>query len=167
MINKSGIISTALLTVGETTMYNDNTSDIYLIASKLLDDILLTVSADTVLLFNATEIKLTRATVGEHYWNIPGNFLSLIASKGDVSIIGEYFYSEDDEPVILYCRVTDPSNMPRYIENYLKALLTVELAMTNASYRSDLEMYKYNEEKERQKLMNTQAYGIKRWVGEE
>ena len=164
MIDEGAIIEDSLLMVGETTSYNDNTTEIYAIAARLLKNILSSLSYDETFLFNAVEFTLTKVSNSENKFNIPSDFLNLVASTEKVMLIGEFFICEEESVTILYCRRLSSSNLPSYITEYLKATLCYKIALTNSSYNDKIAYFEETKRKEAAVLVNSQYYDVEKWV---
>lgn len=154
MLNRNKIISTSLLKLGEVADYNDNRSEIYKVASTLLDNVIDTVASKNDFLFNATTIKLTKFGIdedtGEIVYNKPIDFLNKIKFvNGLARIENEFIYSDVDNLLLQYCKKIDFSEIPEYMFNYLVYSLATELAETYTQYQSRLSMLNARLEQER------------------
>lgn len=164
MLEKSKIIELALIKVGNITDYNDNRSNIYKIATTLLDDIADTVCKSNEFDFPSTTVKLTiselNVETGEHRYNIPEDFLgikkkpvinsrtpftvesieSLVNSRRgiDLRIEGEYIYSYSNPLILNYVRKLELTEFPDYIKDYLVLMLAITLAQTLPMYADRL-----------------------------
>lgn len=162
MIDKSKITEMAIVRLGEVgTIYNDNRSEIYKVAEKLLDNIIDTIAVDNNFLFNATTIKLNKSLqekniLGEYRYNLPIDFLNIIRAKG-CRIEGEFIYSKDEEAIITYCRKMSLQEFPDYLTNLLIYNLASVLCDAYSAYsdRKTLMLSYYN--REVQRVMNIEG----------
>lgn len=164
MLERGKIIELALIKVGNITDYNDNRSNIYQVATKLLDDIAETVCKSNEFNFPSTTVKLTVSSIisdtGEHRYNIPEDFLGVKkqpiintptpfkvesietlvrGNRGlDIRVEGEYIYSYSNPLILNYVRKLQLTEFPDYIKDYLVLMLAVNLAQTIPMYADRL-----------------------------
>lgn len=158
MLSRDKIISTALLKIGEVSCYNDNRSDEYKIATKLLQNVIDNVAARNDFLFNSKTVELTEIgkddTTDEYIFNIPVDFLNKITfiENSNARIESEFIYSTDNKVKLQYCRKIDFNEMPDYLFNFMVYALSVEMAETYSSYISRLTTLNARLEQERQNI---------------
>lgn len=164
MLERGQIIELALITVGNITDYNDNRSNIYQLATKLLDSIADSVCKSNEFNFPSTTVQLTVSELdtntGEHRYNIPEDFLgikkkpivntrtpftvesvrSLVRGNKpiDLRLEGEYIYSYSNPLILNYVRRLPLTEFPEYIKDYLVLMLAVKLAQTIPMYADRL-----------------------------
>lgn len=169
MISKDRVIRTSLLKLGEVSDYNDNRSEIYKIASDLLDNVIDTVATRVDFLFNTTTIKLT--TVGksditdEFIYNKPIDFLNKITFLNGLGRLeNEFIYSESENLALRYCKKIDFSEIPNYMFTYLTYALATELAETYQQYQLRLGLLNSRLEQERANVYNLEFTPIVRKI---
>lgn len=165
MLNKGNVIELALLKLGKNQEYNDNKSDEYIVANKLLDNVVEFLAKDTTLLFNATTIKLTKYSsykneFDEYIYNKPADMLNIIKIQTDAREDGEYILSKDKEVIITYCRKVDIINLPNYINDLLVYSLCVEMCLAFSSYTDRQEYFIAKQFEEKQKLISNQINNL-------
>lgn len=164
MLERGNIIESALLKVGNITDYNDNRSDIYKVADKLLNNVVDMVCKSNEFSFNSTTVILTQSGVdsvtGEYRYNIPEDFLGVkkqiitnapvpfgIESVVDLvnankresfRLQGEYIYSYNTPLRFNYSRKMILTELPDYMTEYITLLLAKSLAMSIRMYADSL-----------------------------
>lgn len=156
MLSRDNVIQTALLKLGEVEVYNNNKSDIYKIANKLLDNVLDTVATKNDFLFNSSTVTLTKygETVdGEFIYNKPIDFLNKITFlKGEGRIENEFIYSNSEDLQLRYCKKISFYEVANYMQDYLIYALATELAETYTQYTDRLEVLNTRLEQERNNI---------------
>lgn len=168
MISRDNIIRTALLKCGEISTYNDNRSEIYAIASKLLDNVIDNLAIRIDLLFNSVTSKLTKNGInelGENRFNIPIDFLSKVRFVNSIARIeSEYVYSNSDDVYLQYCRRVNLDEYPNYLFDYMCYSLAIELAETVNTYSDRLQLLNLRKQEEDIKLLVTEYTPIVRKI---
>ncbi len=167
MIRVENVIEGAMLLVGETSEYNDNSSSIYKLTASLLDGVASSIGHSEVYLFNAVEIQLNKISIDSNMFSKPKDFLSLISSTEPIQEVGEHFVSEAEAVTILYCKEMSMADMPSYLEDLMKYELGVKLAMSNVLYNDKINLLRGKLIEEQNKLIVNQAYDIEKWVPED
>lgn len=178
-MEKGRIVEQALTRIGSNTYYNDNSSDIFKEASKILDQITRNICKSNDFRFPSLTETLTQAGVneatGEYKYNIPTGFLGvsqqprLIRPVGyrvqsikqltnmgfaqNFRVEGEYIYSTEKPLKLSYVRNITLSEFPDYMEEYVILSLALKLAIAFPSYRDFIGLIKSELEVER---INTQ-----------
>lgn len=156
MLSRDRIISTALLKLGEVSVYNDNRSEVYSIANSLLNNVLDTIASRNDFLFNSTTTKLTvygKDEDGEVIYNIPVDFLNKIEFvNGSGRIENEFIYSNDENLELRYCRKINFNEFPDYLFNYLVYALATDMTETYNQYTDRLSILNTRLEQERNNI---------------
>lgn len=158
MISKNRIVHTALTKLGEVGVYNDNKSDLVVVATALLDNVLDDLATRADFLFNSQTSRLNLNSqklndFGEYRYNIPSDFKNKIRFvKGRGRIEAEFIYSFDEEVVLRYCRTISISEIPEYLSTYITFSLAVELAESYSQYEHRLQLMNTRREEEKQKI---------------
>ena len=163
MINKSTIIEQAFIRLGEVgTIYNDNRSEQYKVATILLDGIIDTIAVDNNFLFNATTVTLSKAIeqqneLGEYRYNMPIDFLNAVRLSNGARIEGEFIYSTEDSVKITYCRKININELPNYLRNLLIYSLASSLADAYSAYENKKQLMLSYYNAEVIKIMNVEG----------
>ena len=168
MLSRDNIISTTLLKLGEVSVYNDNRSEEYKIADKLLNNVIENIASRNDFLFNSKTVELT--SVGkdmiteENIFNLPIDFLNKISfiDNEDARLESEFIYSNSDTVKLQYCRKIDFSEFPNYLFNYIVYALSTEMAETYSVYNDRLGMLNSRLEQERANIYSIQYQYKKR-----
>lgn len=158
MISRDNVIQTALLKLGEVSVYSDNRSEEYKIANRLLENVINNIAARNDFLFNSKTIELT--TVGkdnitdENIFNLPIDFLNKISfiDNDDARLESEYIYSTSDTVKLQYCRKINFSEFPEYLFNFMVYSLALEMSETYNSYTDRVSLLNTRLEQERQNI---------------
>lgn len=158
MISRDKVISTALLKLGEVSVYNDNRSREYNIANTLLENVINNIAVRNDFLFNSVTIKLTsdgkNEDTDEYRFNVPVDFLNKISFINDPSarIESEFIYSTSEEVILQYCRKIDFNEFPDYLFNYMTYALALEISETYSTYADRVNLLNTRLEQERQNI---------------
>lgn len=158
-LSKDKIIQTALRLVGQTYNYNDNSSDIYKMASVTLDDVITAVAYRTDLKFNATTIKLTvnGEREDEIRYNLPTDYLNKVRLLGGEGYFeGEYIYSLSKDLKLQYMRRITLPEFPEYMFEFLSYTLALKLAESDTSFRESVQLLDTRVNQELVKLYQNQ-----------
>lgn len=174
-MEKGRIVEQALTRIGSNTYYNDNSSDVFKEASKILDQITRNICKSNDFRFPALTETLTQSginsTTGEYKYNIPTGFLGvaqqpkLIRPVGygiqsikqltnmgfsqKFRIEGEYIYSTEKPLNLSYVRNINLNEFPDYMEEYVILSLALKLAIAFPSYRDFIGLIKNELETEK------------------
>ena len=154
MLSRDRIISTTLLKLGEVNNYNDNKSEIYMVANTLLENVIDNIATRNDFLFNAVTAYLTEygriKETGEIIYNLPSDFLNKIGFIGGMGRIeNEFIYSTTDKLQMRYCRKIDFSEIPKYMFNYMVYGLATEISETYTQYTDRLQLLNSRLEQEK------------------
>lgn len=174
-MEKGQIIEQALTRIGSNTYYNDNSSDIFKEATKILEQLTRNICKSNEFRFPALTETLTQSgtddATGEYRYNIPTGFLGVaqqprkikpvgykiqsIRELTDVRhvpnfrIEGEYIYSTEKPLVLSYVRNISLTEFPDYMEEFVILSLALKLAIALPSYRDFIGLIKSELEVER------------------
>lgn len=167
MLSRDSVISTALLKLGEVSVFNDNRSEEYKIADKLLNNVIENIASRNDFLFNSKTVELTTTgkdpVTNENIFNIPIDFLNKISfiDNKDARLEAEFIYSNSERVKLQYCRKVNFNEFPNYLFNYIVYALSTEIAETYSVYNDRLGMLNTRLEQERTNIYTIQ-YQYKR-----
>ncbi|MGL6119608.1 MAG: hypothetical protein ACRC0V_03810 [Fusobacteriaceae bacterium] len=187
-INRGDIVSGALWLLGETTSYNDKTSDKYKNCDIQLNEIADDLLKDGELTFNAVTVELTRTgntnSIGEYEYNLPPDFLTLVqfikqdtSSSSRVESIydinqrtrkqifnleGKYVYSREEKVFVVYKRRIGIEEFPEYTKRLLEKSLAFRMAQGYSAYADKFQQLNYDRAMERSDVFKVEGLAIKR-----
>lgn len=175
-MDRGTIVRNAFYNLGDTTVYNDNRSEKYEIANRLLDNVVKEINTSKKYTFNSSTIQLNttgrQSVIGETEYVLPSDYLNIMAiykkrlgyTSGVLPLaleIGqERTVSYRLEKGFIYANVTDLVMQYKYkmlLENYppyMEFLVTWNLSFELAKYFPEYKSYipvclqeMYNKEK--------------------
>ncbi|MFA6708391.1 MAG: hypothetical protein WCR79_01680 [Fusobacterium sp.] len=168
MINKDGIIQSALRQVGEVTSYNDNRSETYRLTDGILDEIVKNLAIRTDLKFNANTIKLSsygRNELGETLYNLPVDFYNKLSFLGkEARLEGEFIISNEEELYLRYCRKLPLSEFPDYMEKTLVYMTSLQLAENDNAFSDRVQLLNARLEQELKRVYTMEYSPVTRKV---
>lgn len=160
MIERGQVIKNVFLKLGENTIYNDNSSDLYNACNLILDVVIDNIAYSTAFLFNAVTVKLNNSGKidNEYKFNLPVDYLNVIRCDAPYRIENESVFSENSKIKMQYCRRIDLTEFPDNTFNLLVSMTAREMALAFKTYNDKLEFMQYEVARFKNDLVSQQGF---------
>ncbi len=145
MLERGKIIEDVLIALGNISSFNDNLSDEYKVAIRLLDNTISDLNKNTRFLFNSLTEKLNYAQLeqnhlGEYVYYRPKGLVNLLGGS-HLRMEGEYILSKIKDDYITYSRAINFNEIPDYMEDYIKGSLGIKMTIAFSQYNDKLNYF--------------------------